>query len=464
MIEQQHVNYFKNILAEDLIKQDPQTLESYGRDWTKNYPPKASVVLFPKSTEQVAKILSYCSQNKLAVVPSGGRTGLAGGAVALAGEVVLSLDKMNKILNIDPINLTLKTEAGVTLQALQEAAKAQELFFPLDLAAKGSCHIGGNISTNAGGLKFIKYGGAREQVLGLTVVLADGTVLDLDSNVRKDNTGYDLKQWFIGSEGTLGIVTEARLKLSPKPQTTQLCFLGLNSCEDILTIVSSCHKQQITITACEYFGTDALKLVLEQFKNLHNPFAETYPFYLILEIEADNEAKLESFLEPMFENECIQDAIIAQSSTQVHELWAIRENISEALYNSGPLRKNDISIPISSLAKFERSLQECFTQAKLPVKMVSFGHVGDGNIHINYLGAAHMSQDDFYQQTEQLEKDVYQLVKSFHGSISAEHGIGVLKKNDLGFRRSSQELDLMRKIKNILDPSGTLNPGKLFDP
>ena len=464
MIDQQHIQFFQSVLSEDLVKQDPQTLESYGRDWTKKYTPQASIVLFPKSTEQVAKILSYCSQEKLALVPSGGRTGLAGGAVALAGEVVLSLDKMNKITNIDPVNLTVRTEAGVTLQALQEAAKAQDLFFPLDLAAKGSCHIGGNIATNAGGLKFIRFGGAREQVLGLTVVLADGQILNLDCSVRKDNTGYDLKQWFIGSEGTLGIITEATLKLSPKPHATQLCFLGLNSCEDILAIVSACHKQQISITACEYFATDSLELVLGQFKQLQNPFEANYPFYLLLEVEGSSDSKLEAFLEPLFENGHILDAVIPQSSAQENDLWAIRENIPEALFSSGPLRKNDISIPISSLPKFELALQECFTKAAIPVKMLSFGHVGDGNLHINYLGSEELSQDEFYKQTDQLEKEVYQLVKSFNGSISAEHGIGVLKKQDLPFRRSELELDLMRKIKSIFDPGGILNPGKVFDP
>ena len=463
LIDQKHVAYFQSILTDDLVKQDPQTLESYGRDWTKKYKPQASVIVFPKSTEQVAKILAYCSQEKLALVPSGGRTGLAGGAVALAGEVVLSLEKMNKILDIDPVNLTIKTEAGVTLQALQDAAKNNDLFFPLDLAAKGSCHIGGNIATNAGGLKFIRFGGAREQVLGLTVVLADGKILNLDSRVRKDNTGYDLKQWFIGSEGTLGIITEASLKLSPKPQSTQLCFLGLNSCDDILAIVSTCHKQQISITACEYFGTEALDIVLGQFEQLQNPFESTYPFYLLLEVEGGNEEMLESFLEPMFNKGYIMDAIIPQSSAQINDLWAIREYIPEALFSSGPLRKNDISIPISSLPKFEHDLQECFSKAALPVKMVSFGHVGDGNLHINYLGAKEMSQADFYKQTDQLEKDVYQLVKSYNGSISAEHGIGILKKNDLPFSRSPLELELMRKIKSIFDPDSILNPGKLID-
>ncbi|MFK7827783.1 MAG: FAD-binding oxidoreductase [Oligoflexales bacterium] len=463
MIDQKHIEYFRSILTADLVKNDPQSLESYGRDWTKKYEPQASVVVFPKSTTQVAKILSYCSKEKLALVPSGGRTGLAGGAVALAGEVVVSLEKMNKILDIDTINLTIKTEAGVTLQTLQEAAKTNDLFFPLDLAAKGSCHIGGNIATNAGGLKFIRFGGAREQVLGLTVVLADGSILDLDSKVRKDNTGYDLKQWFIGSEGTLGIITEASLKLSPKPQSTQLCFLALNSCDDILAIVSTCHKQQISITACEYFGTEALNLVLDQFKQMQNPFESSYPFYLLLEVEGSNEAMIESFLEPMFNQGYILDAIIPQSSAQVNEIWAIRENIPEALFSSGPLRKNDISIPISSLAKFEIALQECFAKAALPVKMISFGHVGDGNLHINYLGSNNISQKEFYKQTDDLEKAVYQLVKSFNGSISAEHGIGILKKNDLSFRRSSLELELMRKIKSIFDPDSILNPGKLFD-
>ena len=221
--------------------------------------------------------------------------------------------------------------------------------------------------------------------------------------------------------------------------------------------------QQISITACEYFGTDAMNLVLGQFKQLQNPFEESYPFYLLLEVEGTSESMLESFLEPMFEKGHILDAVIPQSSAQENDLWAIRENIAEALFASGPLRKNDISIPISDLPKFELALQDCFKKADLPMRMINFGHVGDGNLHINYLGTHKTSQEEFYQLTDQLEKEVYQLVKSFGGSISAEHGIGILKKEDLPYRRSALELDLMRKIKSIFDPAGILNPGKVFD-
>ena len=461
-----HISNFGKIIDPSLISDDPQIVSDYGGDWCKAFKRKPSLVLFPKTTQQVSSILSYCHENKLCVVPSGGRTGLAGGATAQNHEIVLSLDKMNKIRNIDPVSLTVEVESGVTTQALQEAAKAHHLFFPLDLAAKGSSHIGGNLATNAGGLKFIRFGGARDLVLGIEVVLASGEILNLNSQVRKNNCGYDLKQLFIGSEGTLGIITKATLKLTPPPHKNFLSCLGLHSMESILEVFKLCHQSHFQISAFEYLTEHTFKLVQTCFPDsIKNPFQDIYPYYLLIELESHgNEAlnEIEEFLASLFEKDILADAVIASSSEEEHALWSIRENISEGLAMSGPVVKNDISIPISLLAEWEEEFQS-LSKAHPELDTFEFGHIGDGNLHLNYLGPKDQKTQDFYHSIKHFQEKVYTLVKKFKGSISAEHGIGLLKKDDLHFTRCASEIYYMRKIKEIFDPHKILNPGKIFD-
>lgn len=462
-MHQMYLDTFQSIVG-DRFSTKSDDLKVYGKDWTKANP-NPSVVLFPKSTDEVAKILRYCYQNRIRVVPSGGRTGLAGGANALQQEVVLSLDKMNRILNIDPINLSISAEAGAIVETLQKAAREAGLFYPVDLAAKGSCQLGGNIATNAGGLKLIRYGGTREQVLGLEVVLADGTVLDLNFDLRKNNSGYDLKHLFIGSEGTLGVITKATMKLVPPPRDLRLTCMATSSFENVTKLLGLVNLRGIYPTAIEFFTHACLDLVLRHSKQRRNPFQDRAAFYVLLECEKESEGAsdpLEPFLEEAFEKGLITDAVMASNSTEFHNIWGLRENISESVAQEGHVRKNDIALPISSLPAFIKEMEKVLAAIK-GVQMFLFGHIGDGNLHLNYVGSLQQDYEEFRTLTRETEKEIFKLVRKFKGSISAEHGIGLLKKADLHYCSPPEAVDLMRKIKTAFDPHGILNPGKIFD-
>ena len=437
----------------------------WGSDWTKVYKPKPMCIVLPAEAKEVSQILAYCHKNELAVTPSGGRTGLCAGAVATDGEVVLSLARMRKILEVDPVGLTITAEAGVTTEALQIAARENGLFFPLDLASKGSCQIGGNIATNAGGVKLIRYGGMREQVLGLEVVLASGEILDMNVALRKNNSGYDLKQLFIGSEGTLGVVTKAILRLTSKPRQLHLTVMAVSKFESILQILHHCTLASLSITAFEFFTDVAHKIVLQRAHGAKSPFQNISPFYVLLEIEqTGEEGELEQLLESLFEKGLITDATVAANSTQFKELWGLRENITESLAAHGQVRKNDISLAIDKLGAFISALQSLLsTKACEDMDLVLFGHIGDGNLHINYVSPKSRDSVEFHAAARAIEEDVFKLLADFDGSISAEHGIGLTKKKDLHFTRSQSEVAWMRVMKKSWDPKGILNPGKIFD-
>ncbi len=459
-----HIQALTAIVGESRLSTRPDDLAVYGKDWTKANPNPPAVV-FPKTTEEVSRILRYCNDNKIRVVPSGGRTGLAGAANAIQEELVISLDKMNQILKIDPINLSVTAEAGVIIESLQKAAKDAGLFYPVDLAAKGSCQLGGNIATNAGGLKLIRYGGTREQVLGLEVVLADGSILDLNYDLRKNNIGYDLKHLFIGSEGTLGIITKATMKLVSQPKELRLSCMASSSFENVTKLLGLINVRGIQPTAFEFFTHECLQLVLKHSKQRKNPFQEKSPLYVLLEIEKQPEGApdpLEPFLEAAFENGLISDAVIASNSSEFHNLWGLRENISESVAMEGHVRKNDISLPISSLPPFIADMEHILAKVK-GVQMFLFGHIGDGNLHLNYSGPFEMNYDEFRSITRDTEKQVFDLLQKFKGSISAEHGIGLLKKADLHYCCPPEAVTFMKKIKASFDPNGILNPGKIFD-
>ena len=453
---------FKGMIGESHVLSEPSELASYG-DWT-HLPSRPSAIVFPASTEEVSAILAYCSQNHIKVVPSGGRTGLAGGAVATDGEVILSLSRMNRIGVIDPIGLSVELEAGVITQHLQEVASEAGLFFPIDLAAKGSSQIGGNIATNAGGLKFIRYGSMRDQVLGLEVVLSSGQVLDMNYSLAKNNTGYDLKQLFIGSEGTLGIITRATLKLAPKPKGFRLALIGVNHFDDIPRLLEEANKHQLPVSAFEFFTGEALSIVLKQYQQIHPPLETEAPFLALVEIEAQEseECHFDVYLERVFEKNLAVDGMLASSSQEFDRIWSLRENISESLQSYGYLHKNDISLPIKELSQFMRYLEEIKISAD-PVTLVSFGHVGDGNIHLNYAAKKEdIGAEEFHSKVKYIEEKVFLLIQKFRGSISAEHGIGLLKREDLTYTRSELEVQYMRQIKNIFDKNFILNPGKIF--
>lgn len=456
---------FKEIVGAKYVLLAPDDLKSWGSDWTKVYEPKPLCIILPASTAEVAKVVKYCGDNQLAITPSGGRTGLCAGAVASEGEVVLSLQRMNKIIEVDPIGMTITTEAGVTTEALQMAAKDAGMFFPLDLAAKGSCHIGGNIATNAGGVKLIRYGGTREQVLGLEVVLANGSILDMNVALRKNNSGYDLKHLFIGSEGTLGIVTKTVLRLMPSPKNLQVAILSVQEFTDIPRVLQAANLSGLSITAFEFFTSVAHKIVLKHLPGARTPFQNLANFYVLLELEqAGDDPVMEGFLEALFEKGLIQDASIAANSTQAKEFWGLRENITESISAHGQARKNDISLAIDKLDGFVKALNQLLDESKpKDMELVLFGHIGDGNLHINYVSPKSRDPKEFHAAARVIEEKVFKLLTEFKGSISAEHGIGLTKKKDLHFTRTKEEVEWMRQTKKMWDPVGILNPGKIFD-
>ena len=458
------------IVGASHVKTSPDDLAVYGNDWTKRYTPAPTCAVFPATTDEVSQILAYCNDHRIAVVPSGGRTGLAGGAVAIQGEVVVSLTRMNKIERLDPIGLTIHAEAGVTTEALQDAARDAGLFFPLDLASKGSAHIGGNVATNAGGLKVIRFGNMRDSVLGMEVVLGDGRVLHLDANLRKDNTGYDLKQLFISSEGTLGIITRVTIKLQARLKDLRIACMAVSAFDKIPEILKSANLGAFRPTAFEFFTNEALRIVLAHNKSLRDPFAAQHPFYVLIEMEssggaADEVTGLEGLLEKLFEAGLVEDAVISSNSAEFKGIWSLRENITESLAAYGHVRKNDISLPIDRLQSFIAELQTEVKQSAHPhIKLILFGHIGDGNIHINYIAKkAEMEFPKFQADGRAIEERIFSRLRNYRGSISAEHGIGLTKKEDLKFSKDEFEIDLMRQIKKIFDPNGILNPGKIFD-
>lgn len=465
MLNDRHLQHFQSLIGTQYVLTGDNDLENYGRDWTRIHTPKAGVILLPASTAEVSAVVRYCSQEGLAIVPSGGRTGLAGGAVATNGEVVLSLGRMTKLEKLDPVGLTMKVEAGITTQQVQEAAHDAGFFFPLDLAAKGSCQIGGNIATNAGGVKFIRFGGMREQVLGLEVVLPNGDVLDMNTSLRKNNTGYDLRQLFIGSEGTLGIITKATLRLAPPPRGVQVSVMAVERFEDIPRILGVCNLAGVQLTAFEFFTQVAHEIVLKHAMGARTPFEKLSPFYVLLEVEEGPTGGdvMQPLLEQILENGLITDAVVATSTAQFKELWGLRENITESIAKHGHARKNDISLAIDQLTPFIADLQKEMATAPKDIQLVLFGHIGDGNLHINYVAPKTEPFMEFQARARMVEERIFKLLSSYKGSISAEHGIGLLKKKDLHFSRTEPEVALMRSLKQTLDPKGLMNPGKIFD-
>lgn len=459
------LNKFRSVLRPEDVVTDDKICESYGHDWT-HLQGKASLVLFPRSTTEVSRALKICNEEKIAVIPSGGRTGLAGAAVATANEVVISLDRMNKILEIDSIGMSVTAEAGVIIQALQEKVRDAGYFYPVDLASKGSCQLGGNIATNAGGLKLIRYGGTREHVLGLEVVLASGEICDLNFNLKKDNSGYDLKNLFIASEGTLGIITKATMRIMPQPKELMLVVMTMTSFSGILEVLRLANQSGLQLTAFEFFTRQALDIVLKHHKEIRDPFQNPYPYYVLIEYEqvsSLSDEQMQDLLEKAMEKSWVSDALIATNSSEFKQFWGMRENISESVSVEAMVRKNDVTIPIAKLAEFDQEAEKVVRAAPHDIRMVLFGHIGDGNIHINYLGPKDGDRGHFLAEVHKLEGKIFSVIKQLRGSISAEHGIGLIKKEDLKHTRTDSQIDLMRRMKKLFDPNHILNPGKIFD-
>jgi FAD/FMN-containing dehydrogenase len=441
------------------LKRDADTLAEWGRDWTRSYAVAPSAVVFVESIDDVVKLVQAANQHDFKLVPSGGRTGLSGGAVAGHGEVVVSFDRMNRILDFDPADRLVTCQAGVVTQTLQEFAGEQGLSYPVDFASSGSSQIGGNIATNAGGIKVIRYGLTRDWVAGLTVVTGNGEVLRCNHGLVKNATGYDLRHLFIGSEGTLGFVVEAQIRLAPAPQPQQVMVLGVPEFRDILEVLRT-FQGALTLSAFEFFSEQALQKVLAH-RNLRRPLPQPVPFYTLLEFDASAlEAASEAF-EAVVEAGWVVDGVLSQSEAQAAALWQLREGISESIAGYTPY-KNDLSVRISQMPDFIETVDALVSDSYPDFEVCWYGHIGDGNLHLNILRPESLSVDEFYQRCHSISPKLFAEVSNRQGSISAEHGVGLLKRDFLGFSRSPEELEIMRGLKAMLDPGQILNPGKLL--
>lgn len=447
----------------DFLTREPSDLAELGRDWTRVHAPAPCAIALPRSTEEVSRLLRLCSQHGVAVVPSGGRTGLAAGAVATMGELVVSLQRMRRMDPVDALGATVRVQAGAVTEAVHHHCADHGLTWPVDFASKGSSQVGGNIATNAGGVKVIRYGLTRQWVLGLQVVLMSGEVLELNGALEKNNTGLDLRQLFIGSEGTLGIVTEATLKLARLPGKLEVMLFAVADLAAVLALFRRARSGPFTLMAYEFFTDQCLSRVRKH-RKLRDPLAQSSSHYVLIEVEQAEPSALEAWVAALFEEGLVADGVQAQHASQAAELWALREGISESLSATGFPYKNDIALPIVELEAFCASLDRVFEERYPGWEICLFGHIGDGNLHVNVMKPEALEKADFLAQTKAADADLFALVRAHHGSISAEHGVGLLKKPYLHFSRSPEELRLMRAVKLALDPRGLLNPGKILDP
>lgn len=451
-------------LNPDQIVTDPIELQKYGKDWTTYFDIKCAAVVFPTSHDDVVEIVRWANQTKTALVPSGGRTGLSGGACALKNEVVVSFDKFNQIKTFDPLENTIVCDPGVITEEVQQWAEKHNLFYPVDFAARGSSHIGGNIATNAGGIKVLRYGLTRNWVTSIKVVTGSGQTLELNKSLVKNATGYDLRHLFIGSEGTLGFITEATLQLTRKAKKLQVVLLACESLDKVMTVFGL-FNSQLVLTAFEMFSNVALKKVTEQ-THLPAPFEADYPFYITCEIELNgsesDESLLNETLERAFTNDFVVDGVIAQSDVQAKTFWRYREDISESLATFSPY-KNDISVRVAKVSPFVKELDQIILKSYPDWTVVWFGHIGDGNLHLNILRPSGMTKEAFVTECQKVDYKIFECIKKFDGSISAEHGVGLTKKPFLSYSRSKEEIEIFKSIKKIFDPNGIINPGKVFD-
>lgn len=450
------IKFFRSVVGkEGLIDED---LERFNNDWTRQIKGAAPLALQPKSTEQVSSILRYCNERRIAVVPQGGNTGLVGGSIAVYDEIVLSMSKMNQILNFDLYSGIVLCEAGCVLENLANFLSEKGFVMPLDLGAKGTCQIGGNVSTNAGGLRLVRYGSLHGNVVGLEVVLADGSVLDGGALLRKDNTGYDMKQLFIGAEGTLGVVTKVAILAPRKPAAVNVAVLGVRDYAGVLAIMLRARSQLMEVlSAVEFWDSDSMNLANRYLVGLRAPFPSQFPFYVLIETSGSNQEhdmeKLSKFLADGFQEKLIEDGVVAQDEAQAAALWKIREGLNYSAAQHGHVFKYDVSVPVDQMY----SLVEA-TKIRLPhLTVIGYGHLGDGNLHLNVVSPR------FDQGVENmLEPWIFEQVAELKGSVSAEHGIGRCKTQFLHLSKSPQMITSMRQLKQLFDPNGILNPYKVL--
>lgn len=456
-VTQLDIEEFQSILEGRLLT-DTSEVEPYNVDWLRIVRGQSKVVLRPKSTDEVSRILAHCNKRRLAIVPQGGNTGLVGGSVPVFDEIILSMSLMNRIITLNEVAGILVCQSGCILENLDDLLAEKGLMMPLDLGAKGSCHIGGNASTNAGGLRLLRYGSLHGSILGLEVVLADGTVLDCLSTMRKDNTGYDLKQLFIGAEGTLGVVTAVSILTPPRPKCVNVALMGCVDFSQVQNVYLTAKKYLGEIlSAVEFFDEGSSQLVKRQL-GLQNPL-EASPFYVLIETSGSNEKhdqeKLDSCLEYLLSHKIIEDGTVATDQTKIKLLWGLRENISEALVKDGVTYKYDISLPLEYLYDLVEIMQH---RLKGVAKYaIGYGHVGDGNLHLNIVGETHSNE-----LLNEIEPFVFEWTAQHKGSISAEHGLGFKKAKYIHYSKTPEAVQLMTKLKSLFDPKGILNPYKML--
>ena len=452
----------QSIITQGKVLTDADSLDHYGGDWTKQYARNPALVVLPKNEAELQDLVKWANNSNVALVPSGGRTGLSGGAAATNGEVVVALDLMNEILEYDEVDRTVRCQAGVITAALQAFAEEQGCFYPVDFASSGSSQIGGNVATNAGGIKVIRYGLTRDWVVGLKVVTGTGECLDLNQGLVKNATGYDLRHLFIGSEGTLGFITEVTVKLAPAPVDSSVMVLALADLASVMPVLMA-FRDRVSISAFEFFSERALQIVTEH-QSLARPCETVALMYALIEYDnvdqASEEAAMEGF-EHVVESGWVLDGVLSQSSVQAASLWRLREGISESLAQFSPY-KNDLSVRVSQVPAFLAEVDGVVTAQYPDLETVWFGHIGDGNLHLNILKPADWTMDQFVERCTAVSPAIFEVVQRFGGSISAEHGVGLLKQPYLHYSRSAAEITLMQSLKKVFDPNSIMNPGKVL--
>ncbi|SFH98677.1 FAD-binding oxidoreductase [Bradyrhizobium sp. Gha] len=460
------IDQFREIVGDRHAITDATDIEAYVTEERNLFHGRSPLVLRPGSTAEVSAICKLASAHKIALVPQGGNTGLVGGQTPHNGEVVVSLRRLDKIREVDTASNTMTVEAGVVLQIAQAKASDVDRLFPLSLGAEGSCTIGGNLSTNAGGTAALAYGVAREMALGLEVVLADGRVLNVLSKLKKDNTGYNLHNLFIGAEGTLGIITAATLKLFPKPRAVETAYVGLKSPAAALKLLSIAQGEAANaLTSFELLSEMAVDFSVRHGIDVRDPLAEKHPWYVLMELSSPGEdarTPLETILTRAMENGIVDDAVIAANLTQRNAFWKLREEMSAAQKPEGGSIKHDISVPVAAVPEFIAEANAAVVKLIPGARPVPFGHLGDGNLHYNVSQPIGADTADYLARWHEVNAVVFEIVLRMGGSISAEHGIGVLKRDELPEVKDKTAIELMRSIKAMLDPHGIMNPGKVL--
>lgn len=462
MSKQALIEELVTLLGADFVASDADSLRYYGLDRSTVFTAAPLAIVFPTSTAQVQALVRWANKNLCPLVPSGGRTGLSGAAVAANGEVVVSFQKMQQILAFNATDRTVTCQPGVITAQLQTFAEEHGLYYPVDFASAGSSHIAGNISTNAGGIKVIRYGMTRDWVAGLKIVTGQGELLSLNNALVKNATGYDLRHLFIGAEGTLGFIVEATMRLTDKPCNLTAMVLASDTIANIMAILQH-FQAALSLTAFEFFSDEALAAVLKR-DDAVAPFTDHHPLYVLLEFEAFNQAALDqaaSCFEHCLNQGWANDAVISQNLRQYNNLWKLRELISETLAPRLPY-KNDISVKVSDIPVFLAQVNALVEENYPTFEVIWYGHIGDGNLHLNIIKPQTMAQTEFLQHCQRVNQHLFAIVQQYQGSISAEHGVGLLKRDDLHYSRSAEEITTMRAIKSIFDPHNILNPGKIF--